>query len=235
MTETIMEEAPTTTLTGIPRVHAAGAGGIYMDCGGALIDMAVQERIWAMAAHLRHGGALPGIREIVPGVNNLLVLFDPLQLDPEVAREHVLDLWHRSQPGTQEHKTLNIPVVYGGEYGVDLQQQAEQAELTIDDYVALHSGAHYRVVCIGSTPGFTYMSGLPERLHSPRRANPRLRIPKGSVIIGGVQAGVMPGEAPSGWHILGRTTLETFDPQRDPPCLLAPGDVVRFVPQEIRA
>lgn len=234
MTEILSEEAPITVPAACtPRMHAAGAGGVYMDCGGAAIDMDVQERIWAIAEHLRGSAALPGIREIVPGVNNLLVLFDPLQLNPEMAREHILALWQHTTPASLSHKTLNIPVIYGGEDGIDLPQMAEQAGLSITDYVALHSSAHYRVVCIGSTPGFTYLSGLPERLHAPRRSSPRLRIPKGSVIIGGVQAGIMPGDAPSGWHILGRTMLETFDAQREPACLLAPGDVVRFIAQEI--
>jgi len=218
-----------------PRAHLAGAGGVYLDCGNADIDMSIQERIWAMARALREDARLEGIREVVPGVNNLLVLFDPLRLDPGAAREHVLRLWEDIAPGRTESRQVDIPVVYGGEPGIDLKDLAENAGLRIQDYVELHSSATYQVVCLGSTPGFAYMSGLPQRLHAPRRSSPRLRVPGGSVMIGGVQAGVIPGDAPSGWHILGRTALDIFDPRRDPPCLLMPGDTVRFVPQKVLA
>lgn len=231
----VVNELKPASRQGAPRVHLAGAGGVYMDCGSDQIDMSVQRRIWAIADALRADSQRGGIREVVPGVNNLLVLFDPLVLDPGVAREHVLRLWDEIAPRETENRQVEIPVIYGGEAGIDLKELAEKAELGIDDYVAMHSGATYQVVCIGSTPGFSYMSGLPARLHAPRRSSPRLRIPKGAVVIGGVQAGVMPGEAPSGWHILGKTPLEMFDPRRDPPGLVVPGDIVKFVPLEVQA
>lgn len=217
------------------RTHFAGAGGIYLDCGDARIDVGVQQRIWALAEALRGGAHLDGLREIVPGVNNILVLFDPLALAPTTVRDWVLAQWERAPACARAPRVVEIPVIYGGEGGIDLQEQAQRAGLGVHDYVALHSSAQFQVMCIGSTPGFSYLSGLPERLHAPRRSVPRLRIPRGSVVIGGVQAGVMPDAAPSGWHILGVTSAAVFDAARAAPCLFEPGDTVRFVAQEVIA
>lgn len=217
-----------------PRIHFAGAGGIYLDCGEARIDVGVQQRIWALAEALRDAQRA-GLREIVPGVNNILVLFDPLALAPHMVRDWVLAQWELATAAQRAPRVVEIPVIYGGEGGIDLQEQAQRAGLGVHDYVDLHSSAQFQVMCIGSTPGFSYLSGLPERLHAPRRAVPRLRIPGGSVVIGGAQAGVMPDAAPSGWHILGVTSAAVFDVARAAPCLFEPGDTVRFVAREVIA
>ncbi|WP_159911610.1 5-oxoprolinase subunit PxpB [Pantoea sp. 18069] len=229
------EHAASAPRSGAPRIHFAGAGGIYLDCGDARIDVGIQQRIWALAKALRGPAHLDGIREIVPGVNNILVLFDPLQLAPHAVRDWVLAQWEQATAAASAPRVVDIPVIYGGDGGIDLQEQAQRAGLGVHDYVALHSSAQFQVMCIGSTPGFSYLSGLPERLHAPRRSVPRLRIPRGSVVIGGVQAGVMPEAAPSGWHILGVTSAAVFDATRAAPCLFEPGDTVRFVAREVIA
>jgi KipI family sensor histidine kinase inhibitor len=81
---------------------------------------------------------------------------------------------------------------------------------------------------LGFAPGFPYLLGLDPALQVPRRANPRTRVPAGSVAIGGAQTGIYPRELPGGWHLIGRTPRVLFDPAREPPCLLAPGNHVRF-------
>lgn len=123
---------------------------------------------------------------------------------------------------------MEIPVVYGGAHGEDLKDVAAAAGLSVEEFVKRHSEAVYSVSCIGAMPGFAYLSGLPPALSRPRRSVPRTKIAKGSVILGGSQAGIMPFDAPSGWHLLGRTAVELFDPSRTAPCLLSPGDRVRF-------
>ncbi|BAN95570.1 allophanate hydrolase subunit 1 [Plautia stali symbiont] len=122
-------------------------------------------------------------------------------------------------------------MVYGGAGGPDLAEVARAADLTSQQVVELHSSANYVVYFIGFQPGFPYLGGLDERLHTPRRAEPRLVVPSGSVGIGGSQTGIYPLAAPGGWQLIGHTPLSLFDPQQQPPTLLRPGDSVRFVPQ----
>ena len=130
--------------------------------------------------------------------------------------------------GWGEGALVEIPVCYGGEFGPDLREVAEHAQLAEADVIALHSAGEYRVAMLGFAPGFPYLLGLDARLHMPRRANPRTRVAAGSVAIGGAQTGIYPRELPGGWRLIGRTPLALFDAQRDPPALLAPGQRVRF-------
>jgi KipI family sensor histidine kinase inhibitor len=123
---------------------------------------------------------------------------------------------------------VEIPVCYGGECGPDIAAVAEHAGLLRDAVIARHTAAEYTVAMLGFAPGFPYLLGLDPSLQMPRRATPRTRVPAGSVAIGGAQTGIYPRELPGGWHLIGRTPLVLFDPQRELPCLLAPGDRVRF-------
>jgi inhibitor of KinA len=126
-------------------------------------------------------------------------------------------------------KVVEVPVLYGGEFGPDLDDVARRTELTTDDVVRLHSLAEYTVYMIGFAPGFPFLAGLPEQLAVPRRDSPRLAVPAGSVAIGGRQTGIYPLSTPGGWRIIGRTSLRLFRPEVEPPTLLELGDRVRFV------
>ena len=121
-----------------------------------------------------------------------------------------------------------VPVSYGGENGIDLEDVAKTLNMTPDEVVARHVGGDYRVAMIGFTPGWSYLSGLDKSLHMPRRQNPRLMTPAGTISVGGVQAGVQCIAGPSGWHLLGCTPVRTYQLHRDPTFLLEPGDYVTF-------
>jgi KipI family sensor histidine kinase inhibitor len=123
---------------------------------------------------------------------------------------------------------VEIAVRYGGADGPDLERVAAHAGLSAGEVVARHAASDYTVAMLGFAPGFPYLLGLDAALHVPRRANPRTRVPAGSVAIGGAQTGIYPRELPGGWNLIGCTPLTLFDPCRDQPCLLAPGDRVRF-------
>jgi 5-oxoprolinase (ATP-hydrolysing) subunit B len=135
-------------------------------------------------------------------------------------------------PGTRGSagREIVIPVAYGGSAGPDLAEVAARTGLGEDEVVRLHSSVDYRVLVVGFAPGFAYLGPLPDRLELPRRAEPRVRVPAGSVAIAGRQTGVYPLATPGGWHIVGRTDVRLWDPSADPPALLRPGDRVRFVP-----
>jgi KipI family sensor histidine kinase inhibitor len=126
---------------------------------------------------------------------------------------------------------LEIPVRYGGADGPDLDAVAELTGLSAAEVVELHAAAPLRVLFLGFAPGFGYLGPLPAALVVPRRATPRTRVPPGSVAIAGPHAAVYPVESPGGWHLLGRTSLALWDPNRTPPATLRPGDRVRFVPE----
>ncbi|HEX3420330.1 MAG TPA: 5-oxoprolinase subunit PxpB [Candidatus Udaeobacter sp.] len=125
-------------------------------------------------------------------------------------------------------RPVEIPVCYDSEFGFDLDRVAEHTQLSEREIVDIHTSGEYRVACIGFVPGFTFLAGLPKKLATPRRDAPRKEIPPGSVGIGGVQTGIYPLRSPGGWNLIGRTPLKLFDPSKNPPTLLQPGDRVRF-------
>jgi inhibitor of KinA len=125
-------------------------------------------------------------------------------------------------------RIVDIPVCYDPEFALDLDDVAHHTGLSPKEIADLHQRASYRVNCVGFTPGFPYLSGLPARLAVPRRAVPRKEIAAGSVAIGGSQTGIYPVKSPGGWNIIGRTPLSLFDPSKNPPALLGAGDGVRF-------
>ncbi len=127
-----------------------------------------------------------------------------------------------------ESRLVEIPVCYEQEFGLDLDEVAQRAAISIKELIQLHTAPEYRVACVGFTPGFGFLSGLDQKLATPRREAPRTAVPAGSVAIGGIQTGVYPIRSPGGWNVIGRTALRMFDLQRDPPALLSAGDRVRF-------
>ncbi len=203
---------------------------------GGMADEANLRRTLSVARALA-AEILPGVTDIVPAFTTVTVHYDPRQIPPgpgaPVAR---VAEWLRMTAAAARPDQLppgrevEVPVCYGGEHGPDLATVALRAKLTETEVVKLHSGARYTVAAVGFSPGFPYLLGLPARLAMPRRATPRLRVPAGSVAIGGAQAGVYPFATPGGWQIVGRTSLRFFRPEARLPALLFPGDTVRFKP-----
>lgn len=172
----------------------------------------------------------PGLVDLRPAYTSLLVVFDPRATTHGEIERRVTPLLPR--PGLALEpagRTIEIPVCYEGECAPDLADVARMASLTTEEAVALHAGASYLVAFLGFSPGFAYLLGLPPRLATPRLAAPRLRVPAGSVGIAGGQTGLYPRATPGGWRIIGRTPVSLFDPDRESPSLLLPGDAVRFV------
>jgi KipI family sensor histidine kinase inhibitor len=180
---------------------------------------------------------LPGVVETVPTFRSVLLVYDPLQVrfDELIERADACARTARPVP-SGAGALVEIPVVYGGADGPDLNAVAEAVGLAPDDVIRLHAEPTYLVYMIGFAPGFAYLGTLPAPLRLPRRATPRLRVPAGSVAIADVFTGVYPQETAGGWHLLGQTWRQLFDPDRDDPCLVRPGDRVRFVsvPREAR-
>ncbi len=174
--------------------------------------------------------ALPGLRECVPAFSSLTVFYDPLQLPRERLAEEVEALFTTSQPIVDCGRTFEIPVLYGGEGGPDLDNVAASAGIAPEEAACLHASQLYHVYMLGFLPGFAYLGDLPEPLRMPRRSTPRARVPAGSVAIAADMTAVYPRESPGGWHLIGSTPAVLWDMPRQKQPLLKPGDRVRFVP-----
>jgi KipI family sensor histidine kinase inhibitor len=177
---------------------------------------------WAAALRLM---SLPGIAEIVPAAETVLVACDDAGALARM-RERLEAVQPVAAAGRRAAPPLEIPVRYDGD---DLGSVAESAGLDVSEVVALHSGVEYVVGFCGFAPGFGYLRGLDARLHLPRRATPRTRVPAGAVAIAAEYTAVYPRPSPGGWHLLGTTDLVMFDADRSPPALFEPGLHVRFV------
>lgn len=169
-------------------------------------------------------GELPELVELVPAARTVLVAVRPGSGGLARLRD-VLAAADLTRPPERGRREVRIPVRYDGP---DLAMAAATAGLTVPDLVALHSGAEYTVAFTGFAPGFGYLVGLPTPLVQARLDQPRTSVPAGSVGIAGEFTGVYPRSSPGGWRLLGSTELALFDPNREPPALLVPGDRVRF-------
>jgi KipI family sensor histidine kinase inhibitor len=209
-----------------PRLLPSGDSAITVEFSRN-IDDAANARVLALDRTLV-SQSVTGVTETVPTYRSLLVHYDPVLTDFDALSGKLAALAQFPVPPVTKTRRWRIPVVYGGEYGIDLEDVAKTLETTPDDIVARHVAGDYRVAMIGFTPGWSYLSGLAQSLQMPRRQNPRLLTPAGTISIGGVQTGVQCLAGPSGWHLLGRTAVRTYQLHRDPIFLLEPGDRVTF-------
>lgn len=201
---------------------------------GDRIDIATNARVHALCERIR--ARRPAwLRDLVPSYASAGVFFDVHLTDAAT-----VEAWLRGQlaamsdadVATAPARVLDIPVSYGGDAGPDLEEAAAELGIAPAQLVQRHAAGEYTVAMIGFAPGFPYLLGLDPALALPRLATPRTSVPAGSVGIGGAQTGIYPRESPGGWRLIGRTPLVLFDPAREPPVLLAPGDRVRFVAVE---
>lgn len=172
---------------------------------------------------------IDGVRELVPSYRSLLVIYEPLKISPDDLKRAIGDTYdHLNQTELPEPRTIDIPIVYGGEQGPDLAYVAQHHHITPQAVIDYHTRPTYRVYMIGFTPGYPYLGEVPDAIATPRRTTPRILVPKGSVGIAQKQTGIYSVDSPGGWQIIGWTPVNLFDPQAQPPSLLMMGDRVRF-------
>jgi inhibitor of KinA len=216
-----------------PRFLSLADSALVVELGNEISRSLVAE-VSALDEAVRReadAGRLEGILEVVPSYRSLAVLYDPRRTS-RAALERSLRplLGGRAVDAGARARSWRLPVCYGGEHGPDLEPLAAARGLTAADVVALHAGATYVVYVLGFLPGFAFMGDVPEAIRLPRRAEPRTKVPAGSVAVAGLQTAVYPWESPGGWHLLGRCPVPLFDARGDPPALLAPADRVSFQP-----
>jgi KipI family sensor histidine kinase inhibitor len=212
-----------------PHIHFLGDSALqcYLPSPATL---AQQQRIWSLS---EQAAVWPEVSEVVPGMNNLTLILRRPVLDMQDVAQRLLAVWPKLDANHVAGRDIEIPVIYGGADGPDLDIVARHTGLSTREVIERHSQGKYIVYFIGFMPGFAYMGGLEPALATPRRDQPRLSIPAGSVGIGGEQTGIYPMTSPGGWQLLGRTALQLFDPSQTPPTLLRPGDRVRFTVERI--
>ncbi|KJL02153.1 MULTISPECIES: 5-oxoprolinase subunit PxpB [Priestia] len=187
----------------------------------------------------------PGFIECVPAFTNLTIFYNPLEVVAAVKKKEkkefvspfeVVSSFLQSKLENEQtekeldHRTVSIPVCYGGEYGPDLEYVARHHNLTPEEVISIHSEGEYLAYMIGFAPGFPFLGGLSEKIATPRRPSPRTSIPAGSVGIAGMQTGMYPISTPGGWQLIGQTPIKLFLPEQNPPSLLQAGDIVKFEP-----
>ena len=229
---------------GKPRIVPLGDSALIAEFS-TQVDLEVNARIQRVAAAIRER-APAWVRDVVPSAAALAVHFDAnavaaLDLDAAdariaAARQELRELIEScvttagAKGAAREPDVLELPVCYGGEYGMDLEAVAEKTGLAPEDVIRRHTSGEHTVLMVGFAPGHPYIGGLDRKLSVPRRATPRIRVPEGSVAIANAQTAVYPFVISGGWNIIGRTPLRIFDERQASPALFAPGQHVRFVP-----
>jgi KipI family sensor histidine kinase inhibitor len=188
------------------------------------MDADSNRRVFALDRALKTA-PIEGIVETVPTYRSLLVHYDPLTLGFSELSDRLLARLDQPDSADNPSRHWRVPVVYDG---LDLDDVAKAHDMSSDELIRRHSAPRYEVAMIGFTPGFSYLRGLDPIIATPRRAQPRIVTPAGTISIGGAQAALQCLPGPSGWHLLGRTPVRTFDPRRDPVFLIEPGDTVTF-------
>jgi 5-oxoprolinase (ATP-hydrolysing) subunit B len=207
-----------------PRISLLGTSALLFDAPGPT-ELDTQRRIWALA---EEAGRWPEIREAVPGMNNVMLSFVRPPSSLTSIETRLRSAWASAAAIKLEGRLIELAVVYGGEGGPHVADVVAHTGLSLDDIAEIHSTPIYHVYALGSHPGYCYLGGMDQRIATPRRKTPTLRIPGGAVSIGGGQTGVSASPGPSGWNTIGSTEMRFFDPACDPPVLLRPGDSIRF-------
>ncbi len=213
----------------VVRFLAHGDAALLVEFGDK-IRGDINARVLALDRRIGNQG-LVGFIEAVPTYRSLLIHYDPLQTTFGKLRTSVREaLAETDDVVFSTNRNWSVPVVYGGEAGIDIDWLAAQHGIDRRTLIAIHSNGCYRVCMIGFMPGFAYLSGLDPSVATPRRKEPRPHAPQGTISIGGEQTAVQSVAGPSGWHWIGRTPLKVYDPHRTPICLFEPGDTLRFIP-----
>lgn len=173
---------------------------------------------------------IEGIEELIPTYRSILISYNPLIIK---YRELVNKLEYIEENLEESSYTkvriFEIPTVYGGEYGPDIDYVADYNNLSVKEVIDIHTSKPYLIYMLGFTPGFTYLGGMSEKIETPRLEKPRTKIPAGSTGIAGMQTGIYPIDSPGGWQLIGRTPVKLYNPYEEPPVLLSTGDYVQFV------
>ncbi len=211
------------------RLRPVGDRGLLVEYGDAIAPE-INRKVRVVALALEQERPV-GMVEVIPTYRSLLIIYDPVKTDVAELEQALDDLEGRlDEIRIPPPKTVEVPVLYGGDCGPDIAFVAQHARLSVEDVIRIHSGTPYQIYMMGFTPGFAYLGGFPEAIHAPRLETPRVLVPAGSVGIANNQTGIYPVPSPAGWRIIGRTPVKLFDPIKSEPFLYRAGDFIKFNP-----
>lgn len=208
----------------------------YLICGDSAVSMEfgnviseeINKKIRTLTT-LIENRKISGINEVVPTYRSLMIHYNPLIIGYEelviILKETEENINSIELPSPE---IIEIPVLYGGKYGPDIENVSKHNNLTFEEIIKIHTSVEYLIYMLGFTPGFPYLGGMDKRIATPRLSSPRIKIPAGSVGIAGEQTGVYPVQSPGGWQLIGSTPVELFNPKRDNPILLKSGNYIVF-------
>ena len=204
---------------------------------GEIIDEKINKKVLALFHYLQQK-SIEEVKDYIPAYTSLTVVYDIALIKKRHALSSfkymhnlIEDALKNFDDNAQEKTTLmHIPVCYDVSLGIDLEEMAVQKNISIEEIVELHAAATYRVYMIGFLPGFAYMGKVNTKIATPRKAVPGKNVNAGSVGIADFQTGIYPFNSPGGWNIIGQTPLQIFNTTYTEPCVLQPGDIVKFEP-----
>lgn len=206
----------------------SGDSAIIMEFGNE-ISKEINSKIRSTIKKIEEN-KLKGVVEMVPTYRSITISYNPLITSYKELVGKLKEFENEAASLEEESvKLIEIPTLYGGEYGPDLDFVAENAGLSKDEVIKIHTGTDYLVYMLGFAPGFTYLGGMDERIATPRLKSPRLKIAAGSVGIAGSQTGMYPSDSPGGWQLIGRTPLKLYDENSEPPVFVNSGDYIRYI------
>ena len=207
----------------------AGDQGLLVEYGDE-IDLEVNTKVRTMAIIMKQNTP-KGVIETIPTYRSLLLVYDPSITNLGKLQKELQKLEERLEEiQIPPPDTVEIPVCYGEEFGPDIEFVAETHDLSVKEVIQLHSEPEYLIYMVGFTPGFPFLGGLSEKLHTPRLETPRTFVPQGSVGIANNQTGIYPVSSPGGWQLIGRSPIKLFAPERPNPFLYQAGDHIKFRP-----
>lgn len=210
------------------RFLPAGDTGLVVEFGES-VDRALSDRVLTLSESLR-AAKIAGVVELVPTFRSLLIHYDPLATSGAALESDLRSRLEHGDTSTRRGRLWRIPACYDEAYAPDIAEVADRTGLSVAEVAQRHSAVQYHVYMIGFVPGLPYMGDTVPELNLPRRVNPRVRVPPGSIAIAIGQTIIYPVESPGGWHLIGSTPIPLFDPDRLQPALFAPGDGVIFEP-----
>lgn len=207
----------------------SGDKGLVVEFGNEISE-AVNKKVRNLYLAIKKS-QMPGIYEMIPTYRSLLIQYNPIEIEVNKLIEKLMEIeMSLDSIDLPKPRTIEIPTIYGGEFGEDLKFVSEHNGMSEDEVIKIHSSVDYRIYMLGFSPGFPYLGGMSEKIETPRLKTPRTKIPAGSVGIAGKQTGIYPMESPGGWQLIGKTPLKLYDPKSETPIILQAGDYIRFVP-----
>ena len=210
-----------------PRILPTGDRALTVEFGNE-IDEHINARLMGFISYLSDE-RIKGIEEFVPSFRAVLIHYNPAILSYSAMEKIVKKALEAPLHENTRHKRIvKIPVCYDKQYGPDIEDVAKHAGMSVDEVIKIHTATPYLVYMLGFQPGFPYLGGLDERIHTPRLETPRIKLEAGSVGIGGGQTGLYPMESPGGWRIIGVTPVRCYNPEKDKPIPYMAGDHIKF-------